>query len=532
MTKTWIAECDRSHDRCNVIGVNDRPSRLVSVSGTSIKLIETAALTVMPPYATLSYCWGKSPELMLTNDTMASFLDSIPKESLPRTLQDAVEVTRKLNIAYIWIDALCIIQGNKDDWLRESAKMHSVYGGSYVNIAAASAIDVTEGLFLKLPFYNGGFFARTTTSNTDTVRNFYSVTAAKDALQDYHLATRAWAIQEKLLSPRTLYFGDGGLSWECRCAFRSEFLPEGVPNLKYKSLLLCGTQPWEWVDIIRTFTKANLSFGADRLPALSGIAARQQQITGDSYLAGLWKSSLFEQLTWNLRESKALLKPRPSWRAPTWSWASVDGEASWRPVISDRVVYHAKIIDAWTELASPDPFGAVSAGELRLVCSTILRGTFEVAAKGLHSDQSVEHVRLEGLSRPVRIDLDCLDNESTNADGIVYFVPMYSGPTGSFLGSRTSNVKSSESTRTNHNSERREILAIQGLVLRKSGDVQGRFSRVGFFRYDDIERDGRDEYHNFMDLLKIGDKTVAETVCGTTRSPDDDFDIRYSINIV
>lgn len=135
---------------------------------------------------------------------------------------------------------------------------------------------------------------------------------------------------------------------------------------------------------------------SDRLPALSGIAARQHQITGDTYLAGLWEDSLFEQLTWNLsKNNQSSPKLRPCWRAPTRSWASVDGEAFWLPIISEKTVRYVEIKDAWTELSNPHLFGAVCAGELSIACDIILRGNLEmtmvdgIAARG---------VRLETIS--------------------------------------------------------------------------------------------------------------------------------------
>lgn len=490
----------------------------------------------MPRYATLSYCWGTLAYSTLQEDNLSLFLEFIPIETLPKTLRDAIDVTRKLNIGYIWIDALCIIQGNRNDWLTESAKMESIYGGSYLNIAAASAVDVSEGLFLKLPFYNGGFFARTgAMPQGSTIRNFHSAAVAKEALQDYHLAKRAWAVQEKLLSPRTVYFGDCGLSWECRHAFYSEFLPEGVADLKYKSLLPRKAQPWNWIDVVTLYTKANLTIDSDRLPALSGIAARQHQITGGTYLAGLWKDSLFEQLTWKLRKSQSAPKLRPCWRAPTWSWASVDGEAFWRPIVSKKVTRYVQIIDAWTELSGLDPFGAVCAGELSIACNIILRGNFELTmVNGL----PVRGVRLEKIPALFQVNFDCTDDESTTlVDNTVYFVPMYSGPTGDLVDKPTrrekdTKHKTSTAKTCDDDSPFRDVLAVHGLVLRCYGGIKGRFSRVGFFAYDNMERGESKEYADLMELVEGRNKTVAEDVCEAVVPYNEDLGLRFIIRIV
>lgn len=103
----------------------------------------------MPRYSTLSYQWGGKSFLKLTHQNYNSFLNHLPIEALPITFRDAIIISRKLGIEYLWIDALCIIQGSRDDWKREAALMSSVYGGSFVNIAASSAQDVYGGCFLK-----------------------------------------------------------------------------------------------------------------------------------------------------------------------------------------------------------------------------------------------------------------------------------------------------------------------------------------------------------------------------------------------
>lgn len=543
--KAWIFECDNSHKQCQITRVRDRPSRLVSVSENSLKLVQTTAWETMPRYATLSYCWGKATSINLKKDNLDFLLTSIPADGLPKTIRDAIQVARTLNIPYIWIDALCIMQDDLDDWLQEAAKMHSVYGGSYLNMAAASAIDANQGLHHKLPYYNGGFSTKTraATSKAHDLRNFYSINVATEVLQDIHLATRAWTLQERLLPTRTLYFGDTGLSWECVCAFRSEFLPQGIPNLEYSRLLRHRDQPWEWLDIVQNFSKAQLTNGHDRLPALSGIASRQHEVTGakSKYLAGLWSDSLYEQLTWNLRDNKSALKPRPPWRAPTWSWASVDGEASWRPIgVPGKVVYHVKIRDAWTTISGHDQFGLVSAGQLTIACSAIIRGALETSTDDWCKRLSPghEHAFLDNAPYPFHIDFDCLEDASTQSDKTVYFVPIYSGPTGAQI-DKGSFAIGGESQSRYVASEADDgpggwidQFAVHGLVLRSTGDKKGCFSRIGFFTYNNAGR-GRDtEYPSMMRLLKGCDTAVAETVCERVDRSGDDANMLFIITIV
>jgi hypothetical protein len=69
-------------------------------------------------YAALSYCWGGENPASLQKKTFDDFKRGIDEANLPQTLQDAFYVARSLQIGYIWIDALCIMQDDREDWER------------------------------------------------------------------------------------------------------------------------------------------------------------------------------------------------------------------------------------------------------------------------------------------------------------------------------------------------------------------------------------------------------------------------------
>jgi hypothetical protein len=76
---------------------------------------------------TLSHCWGKANFMKLTNESIRDFRQGISVETLPKTFQDAIKFARELEVRWLWIDALCIIQYDKDDWQEQSKQMHDVY---------------------------------------------------------------------------------------------------------------------------------------------------------------------------------------------------------------------------------------------------------------------------------------------------------------------------------------------------------------------------------------------------------------------
>lgn len=210
------------------------------MAGDTIKIVTTAELTSLSLYGTLSYCWGPDKFTMLTSANLSSFHINIPAEELPATFNDGVNISRRLGLDFIWIDALCIIQDDYADWLRESTRMASVYGGSYVNITASSARSVYEGCFFESASHNNGLLATVKTSEGSRVQSFYASNIYESSTTKTHLASRAWAFQEKLLAPRTIHFGNQGLFWECRSSIASESLPEAncIRNIQGKKFVV------------------------------------------------------------------------------------------------------------------------------------------------------------------------------------------------------------------------------------------------------------------------------------------------------
>jgi len=152
----WIQECNDNHEACASIAKQEQsmPTRVIDVglkkraqtgSPPSIRLLETGDL--QGQYVILSYCWGKSQTVTTTTATLNSRKHNIHFDILPKTLQDAISLTRQLGISYIWIDALCIIQDDKSDWQREAAKMGQYYSKAYLTIAASNAKDTSTGLY-------------------------------------------------------------------------------------------------------------------------------------------------------------------------------------------------------------------------------------------------------------------------------------------------------------------------------------------------------------------------------------------------
>jgi len=129
----WINECVAEHDCSTHLSLKEQanmyPSRLIDVNAfadsSDVQLVDNDGGSKC--YVTLSYCWGKSRTFTTTSRSLRLRKTRIHFESLPRTFMDAVRIVRKLEVRYLWIDALCIIQDDRLDWQRESAKMGAIY---------------------------------------------------------------------------------------------------------------------------------------------------------------------------------------------------------------------------------------------------------------------------------------------------------------------------------------------------------------------------------------------------------------------
>lgn len=350
--KAQIHHCRTQHTLC-AAGDSDwkLPTRVLDLGEdltlvfADPKLYETRG--EQAPYVCLSHCWGKSTMLETTSLTIERFKQRIPWEQLPRTFQDAVGFTRRLGIRYLWIDSLCIIQHDADDWSAEAAHMASVYEHAELTLAAASSKDSRGGLFRQprpeaclseeqsiwlrqLPA--PAFFKQPMLGRLG--RNAFS-----DPDGASPLLRRGWVLQERLLSRRVLHFTPLELALECRVGTASESGHDWVDaSVKHAFSIIYGAPtaalsaslPAMWRDLVELFTCLGLSYVEDTLPAMAGLAKRICKADGRdplTYVAGLWNRGhgLLDDLLWQ----RSVYGPcKVNENMPTWSWARTDAAKS------------------------------------------------------------------------------------------------------------------------------------------------------------------------------------------------------------
>jgi len=217
LARTWIQDCHRAHAGCNFPGTSYSPSRLVDVK--NCKLIDTQQCSGPFQYTALTHCWGPNmPESGMTKTrTLGSHLRRIQFSELPRSFRDAILISKSLDIPYIWIDSLCILQDSREDWETVSAEMGLVYSHAWCTIAASSAKCCHDGIDLvrekrtscEVMLY-GDQDKRVGVSITEDPPTWQAFYASNP------LNKRGWTFQERELSPRILHFSTDQIWWECR----------------------------------------------------------------------------------------------------------------------------------------------------------------------------------------------------------------------------------------------------------------------------------------------------------------------------
>ncbi|KAH8792185.1 heterokaryon incompatibility protein-domain-containing protein [Hyaloscypha sp. PMI_1271] len=391
--KQWLEECIANHPECHFMGTSRvYPTRLLELNAPEVGLFRViypaaAEEPMTDPYMTLSHCWGSLELLKLETTTYSQLSAGTKISDLPRTFRDAIAVALLFGVKYLWIDFLCIFQDSKDDWSREASLMGDVYRYGLCNIAATAAQDGTGGLFSERQNskIQDLYVKSTWIDATNMTWRVHMSSFNKLQLLDGPLLSRGWVVQERFLARRILHFGKAQLYWECQRFDACEAYPVGNPKFAgstpFKSGLNGGMDilaqspsfPSDldpkklefWHSVLQDYSSCQLTREEDKLVALSGLAkAFQASFAGEEYLAGLWRGSLVTDLCWVLGEPGH----RPvKYRAPSWSWASIDGKLfCLGPNAPFEGISMVKILEASVNLRSSDPTGEVTGGFIRL----------------------------------------------------------------------------------------------------------------------------------------------------------------------
>ncbi|KAG6357544.1 hypothetical protein INS49_013421 [Diaporthe citri] len=324
----WLRECSEKHHCLANTNQNWYPTRLVEVlSDDMFRIVrsDSSSFERGRGYVTLSHRWGNGDFARLTTENLSALEKGQPVAMLRLIFREALVVAQRMNIPYIWIDSLCIIQAGDDfaDWRRESTTMAEVYSNSRCNISADWGDD-DHGLFferdppydrpcslqlrLKSPESGDDTLSKSTTTPDAVPACIILPYRWTEDIMESPINRRGWVVQERQLAPRVLHFSPQQVSWECcekvtfekvplnfmgsrrtRSRLVHELDPNSVQRKRMKRLQLHNPQKAvDWPRIVAHYSACGLTKQQDVLVAIAGIARRLCPVVKDLYVTGLW----------------------------------------------------------------------------------------------------------------------------------------------------------------------------------------------------------------------------------------------------
>jgi len=457
--RRWMKSCAETHTRCRQIQGSSLacprlPTRVIDVGlhcqddkelyGVPYcRLHTTSASGEYARFAVLTHCWGGNIKFVTTRKTLGDRGQRIDIGELPQNFQDAIIITRRLGLRYLWIDALCIIQDDEDDWNHEASRMADIFSTATITISALDAAHSEAGILRS---------KRSIVEVQLTAE--YTLRKRLQPLWERRwsgpLARRGWCLQEGMLSRSILHFSDEQVFWECRQCTAPETNPEldlwrlpsswdvKIPFLGIISDLAAhyarvthletmdlGIGWVVWYSAVERFTTRRLTFEKDKFPAIAGIAARFRQLMFDrlnmevfpTYLAGLWKEDLERGLCWGSTDAmtgmvdnntRGIFGRSSMDMAPSWSWASIGSgqihfySPHWDSFRDDKEAWTFTVLDVNPPNHNTELSGASNESLVR----TRQLGTTLV---------------VKGWLAPVRYHQCCGPDPSWNATGTITF---------------------------------------------------------------------------------------------------------------
>ncbi|CAG9937364.1 unnamed protein product [Clonostachys rosea f. rosea IK726] len=411
LVQSWMDTCVQTHRRCNQ-ATGFVPSYLLELDdlGGSFCLIPAGRLSTQSGgvrYCTLSHCYNADDSLQLTTPSLGHFSRPQSLSTLPLAYRHAFAVVKRLGVRHLWIDHLCTLQ---DEPPLSNTELQDILSNSFCGIGATGSTLPSSGLFAErephLLIPTAFEFPLDAEGNT-TLLKFHRPEMAQ--FKDEPLIQTARGFRERLLTPRMIHFGTSLISWECHGALCNEvnpggilYCPGGYTNIEGEKPIVISakyvvgkpirTPPrpaWKplihprpfsyplgnpkedilsrWFQLLPEYTRCTLADPDERLICIESAAMGmkphlKEQGCDDTYLAGMWKETLPTALVWYTCGNAN--RP-PRYRAPSWSWAAIDGPTNYEEGLSGPLTTqsHCELVDV---ASKTDEAGLVVASNLTL----------------------------------------------------------------------------------------------------------------------------------------------------------------------
>ncbi|KAI9150532.1 Heterokaryon incompatibility protein [Paramyrothecium foliicola] len=347
LVRKWIHRCDTTHQRSctRQYDLQLLPTATLSFIDIENQCIATPASEVR--YVALSYVWGTKSVVRALKSNIAdlrrqwAFVSD--QYQLPRTVKDAIALCSYLDIRYLWVDSVCIVQDDPELQREQLLAMAAVYGKAYFTIAAVQPEHAHAGI-ARVGHADGAC------SSQDVIRlPSRSMTVAKtpaafglSAFAGSKWNTRGWTLQEHVFSKRLLILNTlatwscYGHQWTEDVESASEIETESAQTSAENTYKL-GPVTWPSIraygDLAMNYATRDLTYDSDAINAFSGILTPMNGWFTKGLLHGISEFTFDAGLLWNPRREGARLRQRFNYAAlqggsfmfPTWSWISWKG---------------------------------------------------------------------------------------------------------------------------------------------------------------------------------------------------------------
>lgn len=518
---SWMSEC-AEHEACYQSKTVPLPMRVIEISpdpAVAPQIILSDGK--VGAYLILSHHYSRDAEVpdlgALQESSLPATLDVT---KFPKAVYDAVDIARRLGFQYLWTRDLCTPKG---EWPGDSFNILRIYGQAALMLAASAGQDAGHGIFHDRQILCSPALG--------TAKDRYfrpRVLRWMTDIEESPLAVRGWEVMERMLAPRIVHFTKRQMIWECASGRQFEAArivgdqgPGPVANAYDKSVIhkyfhgalqrhledasknkasLWGSinnddddddamkakvaRLESWFLCVSAFSWGSFDTPSDRLHAMGVVASAINDGTMGDYLAGVWSNYIVSGLFWGRMFS--LLTPAPEYRAPSWSWASVDGHVgvnsrTWSkglvlgcapdPPWNNK--YQPKLISHHMLLVDPsNPYGRVLEGSHILLEAACIG--FQRLTKALGNQQQAFQIN-PVLDQSLMFDCGCCRP-------------------------RPQEVQEAESTKFNDEIEHHICMVVQGnswttdktsnpeeegfcdLLILKGSDEDDFFTRVGYLR--------------------------------------------------
>ena len=309
-------------------------------------------------YIALSYVWGVLPGILESNINnidhlcIPGSLDKLENLSrIPRTIRDAMTLTKAMNIRYLWVDRLCIIQDDFYHFRDQIQQMASVFANSYFTIIAADGNDANYGLHGVDSESSPRYYKRSIFRFSESAHM-----VAQPEVESHRNPkvwhTRGWTFQERAVSRRTLVFTDETVYWQCRRAAWHESqaaAPDGVLRSGPQSAVPRGAasrwpsyalrlNPWpdlqQYFELVSGYNDRKLTFERDALNAFTAITSAMSCTFQGGFHWGIPVLVFDIGLLWSRFSPLMRRKDFPSWSWLGWSGSVIlpkGYEEAWDP---------------------------------------------------------------------------------------------------------------------------------------------------------------------------------------------------------